>query len=113
MLTRNERYFRGRPAIEEVVFRPIPETATRLAELKTGGVDIVVGRQEGTAGPELRRGREHHNQPPVRREGYPGAHGGGSQGGGVRGVRQVDPAKEDCRSCSARWATVISMPCSR
>jgi peptide/nickel transport system substrate-binding protein len=44
-LVANEDYwdggYKGRPQVETVTFRPIPEAATRLAELQTGGVDIV------------------------------------------------------------------------
>jgi len=35
-------YWRGRPEIDRLVFRAIPEDATRVAELLTGGVDIAV-----------------------------------------------------------------------
>jgi peptide/nickel transport system substrate-binding protein len=33
--------YKGLPEVDTVTFRPIPETATRMAELQTGGVDIV------------------------------------------------------------------------
>ena len=36
-----DEYWRGAPEVERVVFRPIPEASTRLAELVTGGVDII------------------------------------------------------------------------
>lgn len=42
VLTRNPDYFRGSAAIEEVVFRVLPDPMTRVAELMTGGVDIIV-----------------------------------------------------------------------
>jgi peptide/nickel transport system substrate-binding protein len=35
-------YWRGAPKVQRVVIRPIPELATRIAELETGGVDIVM-----------------------------------------------------------------------
>jgi len=35
-------YWRAPAAIKQVTFRTIPETATRLAELRTGGVDLAV-----------------------------------------------------------------------
>ena len=35
-------YWRGTPAIDEVIFRPIPEDATRIAELQAGSVDLIV-----------------------------------------------------------------------
>ncbi|MHB8619631.1 MAG: ABC transporter substrate-binding protein [Chloroflexota bacterium] len=35
-------YFRGAAKIQQVVFRPIPQAATSLAELKAGNVDLIV-----------------------------------------------------------------------
>ena len=37
-----EGYWRGVPRVQRVVWRNIPETSTRLAELRTGGVDIAI-----------------------------------------------------------------------
>lgn len=34
-------YWAGRPAVDRLVFRPIPEASTRLAELLAGTVDII------------------------------------------------------------------------
>jgi peptide/nickel transport system substrate-binding protein len=34
-------HWRGRPAYKQLVFREIPEVSTQMAELKTGGVDII------------------------------------------------------------------------
>jgi peptide/nickel transport system substrate-binding protein len=42
VLEANEEYWGGSPLVKTVVFRPIPEDATRMAELQTGGVDIAV-----------------------------------------------------------------------
>jgi peptide/nickel transport system substrate-binding protein len=36
-----DQHWRGKPAFKYVVFRSIPEVATQVAELKTGGVDII------------------------------------------------------------------------
>jgi len=36
-------YWGGRPEIDQVIFKAIPEEAVRFAELKTGRADIVVG----------------------------------------------------------------------
>lgn len=36
-------YFGGKPAIDKIVLRPIPETTTKLVELETGGVHVVDG----------------------------------------------------------------------
>jgi peptide/nickel transport system substrate-binding protein len=38
----NEDYWRGAPQTQTIIFRPIPEAATRIAALETGGVDIIV-----------------------------------------------------------------------
>ena len=43
VLEANDDYWGGRPAIDRLVFRPIPEASTRLAELQAGTVDIIVG----------------------------------------------------------------------
>jgi peptide/nickel transport system substrate-binding protein len=37
----NPDYWRGAPKIQTVIFRPIPESATRVAAIQTGEVDIV------------------------------------------------------------------------
>ena len=34
-------HWRGKPAFKNLVFREIPEVATQIAELKTGGVDLI------------------------------------------------------------------------
>ncbi|HET9002044.1 MAG TPA: ABC transporter substrate-binding protein [bacterium] len=36
-------YWRGRPQIEEVTFRTVPETATRVADLQSGRVQLALG----------------------------------------------------------------------
>jgi peptide/nickel transport system substrate-binding protein len=36
-----DQHWRGKPAFKYLVFRAIPEVATSVAELKTGGVDII------------------------------------------------------------------------
>lgn len=41
VLEANDRYWRGAPAIKTLTFRVIPETATQIAELLSGGVDII------------------------------------------------------------------------
>ncbi len=38
----NEDYWGGIPAIKKITFKPIPESATRIAELQTGAVDLIV-----------------------------------------------------------------------
>ncbi len=43
VLEANDDYWGGRPSIDRLVFRPIPEASTRLAELQAGTVDIIVG----------------------------------------------------------------------
>ncbi len=37
-----EDYRDGPPEIKEILWRPVPETATRIAELKAGGADLIV-----------------------------------------------------------------------
>ena len=36
-----EDYWGGRPKLDRLVFRPIPETSTRLVELETGGIHLT------------------------------------------------------------------------
>lgn len=43
VLEANDDYWNGRPSVDRLVFRPIPEASTRLAELQAGTVDIIVG----------------------------------------------------------------------
>lgn len=42
VVTRNEDYWDGAPAPEAVVFRPITDANTRVAEMLSGGLDIMV-----------------------------------------------------------------------
>jgi peptide/nickel transport system substrate-binding protein len=37
----NEAYWDGPPKVKRMIFRPVPEVATRLAELQTGNADII------------------------------------------------------------------------
>ncbi len=41
VLQANPNYWRGAPKIETVIFKPIPETATRIAALEAGDVNII------------------------------------------------------------------------
>ncbi|NNG01167.1 MAG: ABC transporter substrate-binding protein [Desulfobacteraceae bacterium] len=41
VLEANKDYWEGEPAVEQVVFRSVPEVSARIAELNTGGADIV------------------------------------------------------------------------
>ncbi len=41
-LAANPSYWGPKPAIKRAIFRPIPEAAARVAELKSGGVDLIV-----------------------------------------------------------------------
>jgi hypothetical protein len=36
-----EGHWRGKPAFKHLVFRAVPEVATQIAEMKTGGVDLI------------------------------------------------------------------------
>ncbi len=42
VLQANPDYFRGKPGVDQLVIRSIPEPSTRVAELLRGGVDLVV-----------------------------------------------------------------------
>ncbi len=42
VLTRNEDYWDGAPELEAVVFRPITDANTRVAEMLSGGIDLMV-----------------------------------------------------------------------
>jgi peptide/nickel transport system substrate-binding protein len=42
LLEANEEYWRGAPQIKKVIFRPIPESTTRVAGLQTQELDIIV-----------------------------------------------------------------------
>jgi len=41
VLSAKQDYWKGTPNIDEIVFRPIPEDATRIAELQVGSVDLI------------------------------------------------------------------------
>ncbi len=41
VLRKNEDYWDGAPKINKVIFRPIPEAATQITELRVGTVDII------------------------------------------------------------------------
>ncbi len=41
-LEANPDYWGPKPPIKRAIFRPIPETAARIAELKSGGADLIV-----------------------------------------------------------------------
>jgi peptide/nickel transport system substrate-binding protein len=40
--SRNEEYWDGAPPLEAVVFRPITDTNTRVAEMLSGGIDVLL-----------------------------------------------------------------------
>jgi peptide/nickel transport system substrate-binding protein len=41
VVTANPRYYRGAPAIQEIVYRKVPESANRVAALRSGDADLV------------------------------------------------------------------------
>jgi peptide/nickel transport system substrate-binding protein len=43
VLTANDAYWRGKPPFHTVTFRAVPDTATRIADLRTGRADITRG----------------------------------------------------------------------
>ena len=42
-LERNDGYWRGQPPFARVEFTAVPDTATRMADLRTGKADLIVG----------------------------------------------------------------------
>lgn len=42
VVTRNDQYWGGAPSLEAVVFRPITDANTRVAEMLSGGIDVMV-----------------------------------------------------------------------
>ncbi|WP_372423005.1 ABC transporter substrate-binding protein [Salinarimonas chemoclinalis] len=42
VVTRNEEYWDGAPPLEAVIFRPITDANTRVAEMLSGGIDVMV-----------------------------------------------------------------------
>lgn len=42
VLEKNEDYFKGAPSLDKLIFKPITEAQTRLAELEAGNVDLIV-----------------------------------------------------------------------
>ncbi|MBM7661678.1 peptide/nickel transport system substrate-binding protein [Bacillus mesophilus] len=42
VLEKNEDYFGGAPSIDQLIFKPITEAQTRLAELESGNIDLIV-----------------------------------------------------------------------
>ena len=42
VVTRNEDYWDGAPPLEAVIYRPITDTNTRIAEMLSGGLDVMV-----------------------------------------------------------------------
>ncbi|WP_367714400.1 ABC transporter substrate-binding protein (plasmid) [Nitratireductor sp. GISD-1A_MAKvit] len=42
VVTRNEDYWDGAPSLEAVIYRPITDTNTRIAEMLSGGLDVMV-----------------------------------------------------------------------
>ncbi|MCB1352527.1 MAG: ABC transporter substrate-binding protein [Rhodobacteraceae bacterium] len=42
VLTRNEDYWDGTPGLDAVVFRPLTDANTRVAEMLSGGIDLMV-----------------------------------------------------------------------
>lgn len=41
VLVRNDKYWGARPYLDRIIFRPIPDDATRLAALRSGEIDIL------------------------------------------------------------------------
>jgi len=56
VVARNENYWRAKPFLERVIFRPIPDSTIRLVALRSGDVDLVV-RVPGQWARQLVRGK--------------------------------------------------------
>ena len=56
VVTRNENYWRAKPFLEKIIFRPIPDSTIRLVALRSGDVDLVV-RVPGQWARQLVRGK--------------------------------------------------------
>jgi ABC-type transport system substrate-binding protein len=41
VLKRNDAYWKGKPKVEKIVFKPVPEAASRVIMLETGQADVV------------------------------------------------------------------------
>jgi len=46
-LEANEAYWRGAPFFKRVTFQPVPDAATRIADLRTGKADVARGPERG------------------------------------------------------------------
>lgn len=57
ILEKNEDYYRGAPKIDRLIFKPITEPETRLAELEAGNLDLIVN----VSPDEMNRLREDEN----------------------------------------------------
>jgi peptide/nickel transport system substrate-binding protein len=42
VLQKNKDYFKGAPSVDKLIFKPIAEAQTRLAELEAGNIDVMV-----------------------------------------------------------------------
>ncbi|MFP4647135.1 MAG: ABC transporter substrate-binding protein [Candidatus Acetothermia bacterium] len=69
-LLKNEDYWDGAPKLEEVVFKPIPELQSRIAELESGGVDLIF-----RVPPEQLEGLEQHSDISLQKSPYPSIRG--------------------------------------
>jgi peptide/nickel transport system substrate-binding protein len=47
-LKANDKYFRGKPALDEIVYRYIPSDATRDLAFQSGELDLIYGKQDQT-----------------------------------------------------------------
>lgn len=67
ILEANEKYWRGMPKIKKVIFRPIPESTTRVAGLQTQELDIIVNIPPHLARLMDWKGRSHVSKVPSSR----------------------------------------------
>ena len=106
-----DQHWRGKPAFKHLVFRAVPEVATQVAELKTGGVDIIRNVSadlvpelkahpqtyvSSTPDPARPLRRAGHADPALRQEGR-------APGGELRDRQAGDHPEADGRARSRRW----------
>ena len=81
LLVRNDDYWGPKPAFKYVRVRIIPEQATQIAELISGGVDIIKAVPPDQMDVINKSGQAHTSTSPILRTAYPPARPGGALGG--------------------------------
>ena len=103
MVSRNEDYWDGAPPLEAVIFRPITDANTRVAEMLSGGIDVMVEVPPDNVAQfrddanfkVVRAGRAAPLVPDPQRQGRPLRRQGDAPGGELRGQQ------------AERWSTNV------